>query len=173
MAQNGKTGALTLWYRQPAKEWIEALPIGNGRLGVMVFGKIAHERIQLNENTLWDGHPQDTTNPEALKHLPEVRRLLFEGRNKEATELADKYLMGNPKGVKSYQTLGDLWIDTGHGEKVEDYRRELDLETGVTTTRYRSEDAWFTTEAFAAPKNPVIVLHLACSKPGRVNARMS
>jgi len=88
---------LTLWYRQPAKEWIEALPVGNGRLGAMVFGKIDRERIQLNENTLWDGHPQDTNNPEALKHLPEVRRLLFAGKNQEATELADKYLMGHPK----------------------------------------------------------------------------
>ena len=79
---DGKARPLVLWYRQPAREWIEALPIGNGRMGAMVFGKPDHERIQLNDNTLWDGHPQDTTNPEALKHLPEVRRLLFEGKNK-------------------------------------------------------------------------------------------
>src|SRR5947207_16026003 len=91
LGQN-KPGRLVLWYKQPAREWIEALPIGNGRMGAMVFGRPDHERIQLNDNTLWDGHAQDTTNPEALKHLPEVRRLLFEGKSKEATGLAEKYL---------------------------------------------------------------------------------
>lgn len=81
-------GALTLWYRRPANQWVEALPIGNGRLGAMVFGGITRERLQLNEDTLWDGYPRKATNPAALKALPEVRRLLFEGKNKEATDLA-------------------------------------------------------------------------------------
>src|SRR5689334_20388787 len=84
---------LTLWYTSPASVWLDALPIGNGRLGAMVFGKLDDERIQLNENTLWDGFARDTTNPEALKNLTEVRRLLFAGQNAEATKLAEG-LMG-------------------------------------------------------------------------------
>ena len=163
---------MVLWYKQPAKEWIEALPIGNGRMGAMVFGKPDHERIQLNDNTLWDGHPQDTTNPEALKHLPEVRRLLFEGKNNEATQLADKYLMGNPKGVKSYQTLGDLWIDTGHGEKVEDYRRELDLETGIVTVSYRIGEVRYKRELYASERPNAIHLRITCSKPAQLNLKV-
>src|SRR5437763_11757623 len=139
------------WYKKPAKEWIEALPVGNGRLGAMVFGKVAHERIQLNENTLWDGHKQDTTNPEALKHLPEVRRLLFKGKNQEATNHANRYLMGNPTRIKSYQSLGDLWIDTGQDESlVQDYRREVDLDTAIVKITYRIGDAHFTREIFAS-----------------------
>src|SRR5688572_18159008 len=84
----GAAPDLTLWYRQPASKWVEALPVGNGRLAAMVFGKVPVERIQLNEETLWDGYPRDTTNPEALKALPEVRRLLFEGKNREAERIA-------------------------------------------------------------------------------------
>jgi hypothetical protein len=149
--------SLKLWYRHPAQVsetpargggndpgWLQALPIGNGRLGAMVFGGVSKERIQVNDNTLWDGHTQDTTNGEALKHLPEIRKLLFEGKNREATDLADRYLIGSPKGVKSYQTLGDLWIETDHKEsEVQDYRRELDLDTGIVTVTYRVGDARF------------------------------
>ncbi|MDR0394728.1 MAG: glycoside hydrolase family 95 protein, partial [Tannerella sp.] len=101
-----------LWYRQSAKVWEEALPLGNGRLGAMVFGGVADERIQLNENTLWDGYPLDPNNPEGRRALPEVQRLLFEDKNNEAVKLAEATMMGNPKGVKSYQSLGELWFDT-------------------------------------------------------------
>lgn len=165
--------SLKLWYRQPAREWVEALPIGNGRLGAMVFGNAEKERIQLNENTLWDGHTQDTTNPEALKHLPEVRRLLFEDKNREAVALADKYLMGRPAGVKSYQSLGDLWIESAPGGAVEDYRRELDLDTGIVTVTYRIGDAHFKREVFASAPDQVLLLRWTCDKPGRINARLS
>ncbi len=163
---------LTLWYQQPAQEWVEALPIGNGRLGAMVFGKVDQERIQLNEDTLWDGHRQDTNNPEALKHLPEVRRLLFAGKNQEATELADKYLMGHPTGVKSYQSLGDLWLETGTTEPVSDYRRELDLDTGTVKVTYRVGEAQFTREIFASMPDQVIVFRFTCTRPGRLNLRL-
>ncbi|NLH42873.1 MAG: glycoside hydrolase family 95 protein, partial [Planctomycetes bacterium] len=125
---------LTLWYTQPAKEWTQALPVGNGRLGAMVFGKVADERIQLNEDTLWDGYPRDTTNPQALEALPLVRRLLFEGKNAEATKLAGETMMGRPQGVESYQSLGDLHIDSPAAGVVADYRRSLDLDTGIATT---------------------------------------
>lgn len=103
---------LTLWYRRPATKWeTEALPVGNGRLAAMVFGGIDHERIQFNEESVWDGAPGDATNPQALIALPEVRRLLFEGKNEEATKLAGDKMMGNPSHVKSYQTLGDLVLE--------------------------------------------------------------
>ncbi len=175
---------LKLWYRKPAPidapnpksssgtngGWLQALPIGNGRLGAMIFGGVEKERIQLNDNTLWDGHAQNTTNPEALKHLPEVRRLLFEGRNREAEELAGKFLMGNPQRVKSYQTLGDLWIESDPGGNVEDYRRELDLSTGVVTITWRIGDARHKRELFASPRKNLLWMRWTCDKPGGINA---
>src|SRR5437868_4825817 len=121
---------LRLWYEAPAATWTEALPVGNGRLGAMVFGGVARERIQLNEESVWDGHPMDRTNPDALKTLPEMRRLIFEGRNKEAEALVEAHLLGVPKHIKSYQTLGDLFLDFGGMEgELGHYRRELDLDT--------------------------------------------
>jgi alpha-L-fucosidase 2 len=160
-----------LWYRQPAAEWIEALPVGNGRLGAMVFGKATgEERVQLNENTLWDGHARDTNNPDALKHLPEVRRLLFAGKNAEATALAEKHLMGNPARIKSYQTLGDLFLDAGNVDAdVREYRRELDLDTGVVRVTYRIGDATYTREVFASHPDQVIVMRFTCDQPGKID----
>ncbi|MGQ9523463.1 MAG: glycoside hydrolase family 95 protein [Armatimonadota bacterium] len=172
MTDGSERNGLVLWYTRPASEWIEALPVGNGRLGAMVFGKPDGERIQLNENSLWDGHKQDTTNPDALRYLPEVRRLLFEGKNREATELAEKYLMGRPARIKSYQSLGDLWLDTGHGEQVDGYRRELDLDSAVVRVQYRAGDTTFTREVFASAPDQVIVLRIAADKPGKVNLRL-
>ena len=102
-----------LFYRQPAKEWVEALPIGNGRLGGMVFGGVPAERIQLNEDTFWSGGPYDPINPEALTYLPKVRQLIREGRYKEAQDLADQKLMGRPRHLQAYQPLGDLRLVAG------------------------------------------------------------
>jgi alpha-L-fucosidase 2 len=165
---------LTLWYRQPAKAWMEALPIGSGRLGAMVFGDPARERIQLNENTLWDGHPQDTTNPEALRYLPEVRRLLFEGKNAEATALAEQHLMGSPTRIKSYQSLGDLWLDFGGGG-ADTYRRDLDLNTAISHVSYRAGGTRFDREIFASHPDQVIAVRLTAGRPGALSftARMS
>ena len=97
-----------LFYRQPAKEWVEALPVGNGRLGGMVFGGVPAERIQLNEDTFWSGGPYDPINEEALQYLPQVRQLLREGRYKEAQDLADQKLMGRPRHLQAFQPVGDL-----------------------------------------------------------------
>lgn len=102
---------LSLWYRQPARSWDEALPVGNGRLGAMVFGGVETERLQLNEETLWAGFEHDASNPASLRHLAEVRRLLFAGHELEATELASKTMLGLPSAIESYQPLADLWID--------------------------------------------------------------
>jgi alpha-L-fucosidase 2 len=161
-----------LWYRKPAQEWLEALPLGNGRMGAMVFGGVSRERIQLNEETLWGGHPRDTVNPEALKALPEVRRLLFEGKNKEATDLAEKSLMGNPFRVESYQTLGDLSIAMQHGDQAINYRRELDISTGIGKVIYRVGEVTYAREVFLSAPHQALVVHITASRPGAISARI-
>ncbi len=166
-------GQHVLWYRRPAASWNEALPIGNGRLGAMVFGGVEKERIQLNEETLWDGCARDTTNPEALKALPEVRRLLFAGKNKEATDLAGRTMMGNPQGVKSYQTLGDLHIELGRPGRIEGYRRELDLDSGISRVSYSAGGVKLEREAFTSAPDQVLVVRLSADRPGSVSARIT
>jgi len=161
--------SLTLWYRQPAKQWVEALPIGNARLGAMVFGDTVRERIQLNEETLWSGYPRDRDNPEALKHLDEVRRLIFDGKYAEADKVADQYMMSVPKRLDAYQPVGDLWLTFENHGPVADYRRELDLDSAIARVRYRVGEARFTREVFASAVDQVIVVHLACDKAGQVS----
>jgi alpha-L-fucosidase 2 len=134
-------GPLTLWYRQPARKWEEALPVGNGSLGGMVFGRVDKERIQLNVDTLWAGGPKDRHNPRALEALPEVRRLLFENKNDQAAKLAGQTMMGVPPRVESYQTLGDLWLEFPPAREATDYVRMLDLDLGLTTVGYVAEGA--------------------------------
>jgi alpha-L-fucosidase 2 len=164
---------LTLWYTQPAKEWTQALPIGNGRLGAMVFGKVSDERLQLNEDTLWDGYPRDTTNPQALEALPEVRRLLFEGKNAEATKLAGEKMMGRPQGVESYQSLGDLHIDSPAAGTVADYRRSLDLDAGIAATTWTADGVRFTREVFASAPDNVIAIHITADKPAAITCTVA
>ena len=117
---------LTLWYERPASEWLEALPIGNGRLGAMVYGGIGMEHLQLNEETLWTGGPHNYDNPNAYNHLEEVRDLLKQEQYIEAEETAEK-MMGSPKYQMAYQPLGDLFLSFPKGIKSADYHRELDL----------------------------------------------
>ncbi|MFC7337856.1 glycoside hydrolase N-terminal domain-containing protein [Haloferula chungangensis] len=164
------TEPLTLWYREPAALWEEnALPVGNGRLAAMVFGGINHERIQFNEETLWDGVPIDYTNPEALEALPEVRRLLFEGKNNEARGLAKSKMMGDPYKIKSYQTFGDLFLDFPDTEKVSGYRRDLDLTTAISRTQYTIDGVEFVREVFVSAPDQVIVIHLTADRPGQIS----
>ena len=161
---------LTLWYRRPATKWeTEALPVGNGRLAAMVFGGIDHERIQFNEESVWDGLPGDLNNPQALIALPEVRCLLFEGRNEEATKLAGDKMMGNPSRVKSYQTLGDLVLDLPTAREVSEYRRDLNLDTGVAAVSYRIGGVRYVRAVFASAPDQVIVIHLKADRRGKVN----
>ena len=161
-------GHYLLWYREPAKVWEEALPLGNGRLGAMVFGGVADERIQLNESTLWDGYAIDPNNPMALKALPEVQKLLFEGKNNEAVKLAGNTMMGIPKGVKPYQSLGEIWFDTP-ALTATDYLRSLDLSTAITTTNYTSNGAEFSREAFISPVDGLMVIHFTANKKGQIS----
>ncbi len=165
-------GRNILWYRQSAKVWEEALPIGNGRLGAMIFGGAADERIQLNESSLWDGYTLDPNNPESLKALPEVQRLLFENKNNEAVRLAGKTMMGIPQGVKPYQSLGELWMDTPH-DNVKDYVRSLDLSTAVVTTKYTCDWKSYMRESFASAVDGVIVVRFTSSNGGLINTSIT
>jgi alpha-L-fucosidase 2 len=163
------SGKLRIWFRQPATNWEQqALPVGNGRLGGMVFGLTDKERIQLNEDTLWSGGPREVNNPEALKHLPEVRRLLFEGKPAEAMQLADRYLMGKPRRLRPYQSLANLRLEFPGQAKVEDYQRELDLETAVAKVSYRVGEARYTREIFVSHPDQVLVIRFTCSQPAGV-----
>ena len=161
---------LKLWYRQPANEWVEALPIGNGRLGAMVFGCVEDERIQLNEDTLWDGHKFNRNNPEAFNALPTVRQLLFEGRNQDATDLAAEKMMGVPPRIKSYQSVGDLRLKFDHTlDQCRQYRRELDLNVGVVRTCYKHNSVSYVREIFSSAPDNAIVMELSCDTPKQIS----
>ncbi len=162
---------LELWYSSPAEKWTEALPIGNGRLGAMVFGGTANERIQLNEESLWTGAPIDRANPEALKNLDKVRKLLFEGKYVEGEKLAQEKIMGKriEGGLHTYQTMGDLFIHFEGIESPVNYKRTLDLKTAVTTTRFESDGVEYTREVFSSKPDEVIIVKLSASKKGRLS----
>ena len=157
---------LALHYRQPARAWVEALPIGNGRLGAMVFGGAAQERLQLNEDTLWSGGPRDWNNPRAREVLPEVRRLLFAGKYAEADQLCGQ--MQGPFN-QSYLPLGDLLLTFDGAEAPTAYRRWLDLDSAIAAVRYSIGDATFTREAFASAPHQAIVIRLSCDRPARIS----
>ncbi len=163
-----------IWFRQPAKDWNEALPVGNGRLGAMVFGRVDQELIQLNEDSLWAGHRIDTTNPKALDALKKVRQLLFDGKNAEATSEA-KNMMGVPERVKSYQILGNLNLTFPGLNQAQDYRRELDLNNGIARTSFQTGLRRYTREVFASAPGQVIVVRISGEVPGTVsfNAALS
>jgi alpha-L-fucosidase 2 len=156
----GRTPDNRLWYRQPASSWEEALPIGNGRLGAMIFGRVAQERIQLNEDTLYAGSPYNADSPEALAALPEVRRLIAEGRYKEAETLAGAKMMARPLRQMPYGTLGDLLLDFVKTPAATGYERALDLETAIASTSYRIGGGKVRREAFVSAPDQVAVLRL-------------
>jgi alpha-L-fucosidase 2 len=156
---------LSLWYEQPAAQWVEALPLGNGRLGAMVFGRPAQERLQLNEDTLYAGGPYDFSNPGALAALPRVRQLLDEGRYKEATELVGSAMISKPATQMPYGAAGDLLVDVLGLAGAADYRRSLDLDSAIATTGFTSGRTRHLRESFASAPDQVIVLHLRASGP--------
>jgi alpha-L-fucosidase 2 len=159
---------LSLWYRQPAKQWVEALAVGNGRLGAMVFGGVAQERIQLNEDTLWAGGPYDPANPDALEALPKVRELIFAGRYREASNVISQKMMARPLSQMPYQCMGDLLLTFPDANGVTDYRRDLNLDTAVATVTYTIDGVRYTREVFSSPVDQVIVIRLKADKPGKV-----
>ncbi len=170
-AANRSHGKLT--YDRPAANWNEALPVGNGRLGAMVFGGPAVERLQLNEETIWAGKPNAKYMPEAARYIPEVRRLIFEGKYEEAQTLANEKVMPtNRDGYHSgmpYQTFGDLYLAFPGHAGYTNYRRELSLDSARVTTTYRVGETLFRRELFASLADPVIILRLTASEPGKLN----
>src|SRR5258706_7160770 len=162
---------MLLWYRQPAANWLQALPMGNGLIGAMVFGGVQRERIALNEGTFWSGRPHDYDNPEAIKYFPQIRDLVFAGKFQEAEKLADAHFFGVPVAQQAFQPLGDLNLSFEGVEKTDAYRRELDLESGVATTTYRAQGATITREIFVSYPDRVMVVRIASNKPGRVSVR--
>ena len=166
-----RNSAAVLWYAKPADKWTDALPVGNGRLGAMVFGGAGKERLQLNEDTLWSGHPKDWNNPEARKHLPEVRRLVMEeGKYVEAGEVSQK--MQGPYN-QSYQPLGNLWLEFERTGAITGYRRELDLDTAIARTTYTAGNVAFTREVFVSAPDQVAVVRVAVNKPGALRFGIS
>src|SRR5437899_6185094 len=164
---------LVLWYKKPASEWVEALPIGNGRLGAMVFGGTTNERLQLNEDTLYAGGPYDPNNREALQALPEVRRLIFAGKYQEANNLIGKKMMAHPIKQMPYEPVGDLKLEFPTDVEASSYRRELDLDTATAKVTYTVGGVNFMREIFASPVDQVIVVHLTADRSGQINFDVS
>jgi alpha-L-fucosidase 2 len=162
-------GDTRLWYDEPATRWVEALPIGNGRISAMVFAGVGEERLQLNEGTLWAGGPYDPVNPQAKEALPQVRQLVNEGKYREAAQLVSARVMAKPLGQMPYQTVGSLFLTFANGTNAIDYRRELDLDTATATTSFTSDGVRFTREVFASAPDNVIVLRLAADQPGKIS----
>ena len=155
----------SLWYQQPASKWEEALPLGNGRLGAMVFGNAAKERLQLNEESLWAGCPAEAWPADFPKHLAEVRRLLFVGQNAEAQAYGEAHMTATPTSFRSYEPLADLWLDFGTVENVSDYRRELVLADGIARVSLRQGDATLTRETFISATDDVLAVRVKTDKP--------
>ena len=184
---------LKLWYLQPANatvidnpngwkddpEWLKALPLGNGALGAMVFGDVNKERIQLSEESMWSGSPNDNNNPDAFPAQAKIRKLLFEGKYQEATKLTEQTQIGKGEGTGSgngatvpfgcFQTLGDLWIDFEKESGYENYHRELDLEDAVVRVSYTQEGVQYKREVFVSQPNQIMVVKLTADKPGKIS----
>lgn len=170
-----ESGTNRLWYRKPAERWTEALPVGNGRIGAMVFGGIDRERLQLNEDTFWSGGPYDPVNPEARAALPDVRRLIVAGHLAEAQALANEKLMAKPLQQMSYQLVGDLLINlpTISADSATDYERALDLDSALAVTRFTVGSVRYERQVFACPVHQVLAVRLTASKPGAVDCDVS
>ncbi|WP_234734218.1 glycoside hydrolase family 95 protein [Tellurirhabdus bombi] len=172
--QGTTSDELKLWFTHPAATWNEALPVGNGRLGAMVFGGVTTERLQLNESSVWTGKKADFVNPAAKGALPKIRQLLFAGKYAEAKDLAEKTMMGDKKDYATYQTLGDLNLQLTHPKgDITDYRRDLDLETAVASVRYRVGSVAFQREIFSSAPDQALVVRLTASKPGSLSFNLS
>ncbi len=161
--------SLMLWYDKPATEWVEALPLGNGRLGAMVYGETENETIQFNEETLWSGQPHDYANPGAHNYLDDLRRLLWEGKQDEAHELGNEHFMSQPFGQFSYLPFGNVLLNFPGHDDVTSYQRRLDLKNALSTVFYESDGVRFKREVFASEPGQAVVIRLESSKNGELN----
>jgi alpha-L-fucosidase 2 len=168
-----ETGDLKLWYDEPASKWVEALPVGNGRLGAMVFGVPGDELIQLNENTIWAGSPNNNDNPEALEALPAIRQMIFEGKYNEAQDLVNARVISKKSHGMPYQTAGNLRLKFDGHDDFTAFYRDLDIERAVATTTYKVGEVSYKREVFSSFSDGVIVIRLTADKPGSIAFKMS
>lgn len=158
-----------LWYDKPAELWVEALPLGNGRIGTMLFGNPHEECLQLNEETVWAGSPHNNTNPQAVAYLPQIRQLIFEGKNKEAQDLCEKAILAPNKAYgMPYQTVGSLQLTFPDIVSYEDYYRELDIEKAVAKVKFISGGVEFERESFVSLEDQLLVVRLKASEKGKI-----
>jgi len=158
----------SLFYKAPAAQWVEALPVGNGRLGAMVYGGAASDTIQFNEDGMWTGHPHDYLHSAAAEALPEIRRLLFEGKQREAERLAGEKFMSLPLRQCAYQPFGEIVIDFP-GHRADEYTRILSLDSAIVQVSYKSHENRYTRETFASHPDQVIVMHISSEEAGGLN----
>ncbi|WP_260737638.1 glycoside hydrolase family 95 protein [Tunturiibacter lichenicola] len=167
---NPEAKDVLIWFEQPAPEWAAALPVGNGRIGAMVFGTVQQERIALNEDTLWSGAPSDWNNPDAKNHLSAVRKLVLEQKDYQAADLECRRMQGPYN--QAYQPLGDLLIDFPHPATVHNYRRELDLDTATAKVTYEVAGTIYTREVFTSMPNQVLTVRLSSNKLRQLNCKV-
>jgi alpha-L-fucosidase 2 len=164
---------LKLWYKQPATIWTEALPVGNGRIGAMVYGNYHRENIQLNEESVWAGTKINNNNPQAKDHLSEIQTAIFNAEYKKAKDLSNKYLVGTPMNIRSYQPLGNLYILYHWNETPTAYQRSLDLHTGINTTSYTVDGNTVMQEVYASAPQDQIIVKISASKGFNANLNLT
>lgn len=163
----------TLWYKQPAGNWNEALPIGNGRLGAMVFGNPEHEVLQLNEESIWAGSKVNANNPKAFQHLPEIQKAIFDNRFKDADSLTKLYMMGTPISIRSYQPLGNLELDFKWDAKPENYSRSLNIQSGISSTEYSVNGNRIRQQVLVSAPDNCVFYRIEGSKNALINTAIS
>ncbi len=162
--------SMELWYDHPSGQtWTNALPVGNGRLGAMVYGNVDTETVQLNENTIWSGSPNRNDNPLALDSISEIRRLIFDGRQKEAEQLANRTIVSRQSQGQMFETAGEIHLAFADHAQYTRYSRELDIEKAIAKTFYTVNDINYTREIIASFNDPVILIHLTASKPKSIS----
>ena len=154
----------TLWYKSPAIQWTEALPLGNGRLGAMVNGGTENETIQFNEETLWTGQPHDYAQQGAYRYLDELRQLLWDGKQEEAHKLGNEHFMSQPFGQLSYQPFGDIQLIFPEHKNAANYKRQLDLNNAISSINYEVEGVKYKREVFSSTPGQAIVIRLEADK---------
>ena len=157
-----------MWYREPALQWEEALPLGNSHLGAMVYGGVQKDELQLNQETIWAGGPHNNNNIKSLAALPDIRKLIFDGKNKEAEAMVNANFKTRKNGMP-FQTAGSLFLNFSGQENVTEYYRELDLQKAVATTRYKANGVNYTREYFSSYVDNVIVVRLTADKKGALS----
>lgn len=162
------SGEHILWYDNPAQVWTEALPLGNGRLGAMVFGNPATEEIQLNEETLWAGRPNNNANPDAKEWIPKIRELINEGKYREAQDMCTAHVKSATNQGMPYQTFGDLRISFPGHSRYDDYYRELSLDSARVIVKYTVDGVGYTRETFTSFTDQVVITRLTASRPGHI-----